>query len=84
MRRHNIAARCFFGKSEIETKKIQFDILFGNLYSLDRKSLAVSLVQGFLKANPEAASGDLAQLLAAMCSLAVIQVATDVLRTELL
>lgn len=42
------------------------------------------LGDSLLKANPDAASGDLSDLLAAMRSLAVIPVATCVLRTELL
>ena len=42
------------------------------------------LGDSLLKANPNAASGTLTQLLAAMRSLAVIPVATCVLRTELL
>ena len=42
------------------------------------------LGDSLLKANPNAASETLTQLLAAMCSLAVIPVATCVLRTELL
>ncbi|KAK3725257.1 hypothetical protein QZH41_001290 [Actinostola sp. cb2023] len=44
----------------------------------------LELGDSILKANPDAASDNLSQLLAAMHSLAVIPVATGVLRTELL